>query len=188
MQLENIGRRLITGRRKLLALLVLGGLGLPAISPGAARVAVAAGQACPDAQERAFLRQINRYRGQKGRKPLVLNKSLMLAAHHHGVDMTKMADVKNHNLRGGVTAEQNLINHGYPAKRTAWGENLAFGTSLDTGAKAFRTWRDSAGHNRNMLKADFRAIGIARVYDPDSTYGWYWTTTFGGLVGTRPKC
>ena len=41
-------------------------------------------------------------------------------------------------------------------------------------------WRESAGHNANMLNPNLVAIGIARVFNDESTYGWYWTTEFGG--------
>ena len=112
----------------------------------------------------------------------------MLAAHNHSVDMSKMAQVRNHNLRGGISAKKNLINYGYPANRVTWGENIDFGAALDTAAEAFKGWKKSAGRNRNMLSGTYQAIGIARVYDPNSTYGWYWTTTFGASVETRPKC
>jgi len=33
-----------------------------------------------------------------------------------------------------------------------------------------------------MLNPGFAAIGIARVYNANSMYGWYWTTDFGGYV------
>ena len=32
-----------------------------------------------------------------------------------------------------------------------------------------------------MLNASFQAIGIGRAYDPNSQYGWYWTTIFGDV-------
>ena len=44
---------------------------------------------------------------------------------------------------------------------------------------AFTAWRNSSGHNANMLHASYRQIGIARVYTNNSTYGWYWVTNFG---------
>lgn len=40
----------------------------------------------------------------------------------------------------------------------------------------------SSGHNQNMLNPNYRVIGIARAYDAASSYGWYWTTDFGGTV------
>lgn len=36
-------------------------------------------------------------------------------------------------------------------------------------------------HNANMLSASYTAIGIGRAYSSTSQYGWYWTTTFGGV-------
>jgi hypothetical protein len=30
-----------------------------------------------------------------------------------------------------------------------------------------------------MLDAKQKVIGIARIHDPDSYYGWYWPTDFG---------
>ncbi|MDQ3263607.1 MAG: CAP domain-containing protein [Myxococcota bacterium] len=59
-------------------------------------------------------------------------------------------------------------------------ENIAAGNATAEGA--FTQWRNSAGHNTNMLNGDYRVIGIGRGYDAASTYGWYWTTTFGGQV------
>ena len=37
-------------------------------------------------------------------------------------------------------------------------------------------------HRQNMLSANFRVIGIGRAYNGNSSYGWYWTTDFGGYV------
>jgi hypothetical protein len=66
---------------------------------------------------------------------------------------------------------------GYTAN-TWLAENIAAGN--DTAAETFLQWRDSAGHNANMLSPNMAAIGISRVFSDDSTYGWYWTTEFGG--------
>ena len=43
----------------------------------------------------------------------------------------------------------------------------------------FDQWRNSSGHNKNMLNLNVRAIGIGRASKSASRYGWYWTTTFG---------
>ena len=40
-------------------------------------------------------------------------------------------------------------------------------------------WKNSPGHNQNMLDGSWTEIGIGRAYNSGSTYGWYWTTTFG---------
>jgi hypothetical protein len=39
-------------------------------------------------------------------------------------------------------------------------------------------WRNSSGHNANMLNSSYRQIGIARKYVSTSTYKWYWVTDF----------
>jgi hypothetical protein len=64
------------------------------------------------------------------------------------------------------------------------GENLAAGA--DTAQGAFNLWKNSPGHNANMLNGNFKVIGIARVYGAGSQYGWYWTTDFGGQGSTPP--
>jgi uncharacterized protein YkwD len=58
------------------------------------------------------------------------------------------------------------------------GENIAAGTIKDTAAEAFEMWRNSSGHNANMLNGSYQQIGISRVYVSTSTYKWYWVTDF----------
>lgn len=176
-----------------LLMLLTCGLGASALfssnGQSAARVALATVQECPDAEERAFLQRINRYRKSKGRKPLRLETQLMLAANHHSNDMTGMKVVDTtHVLSDGTTAQENLLDFGYPADTAYWGENIAVGTTWDTADEAFSFWRNSRGHNSNMLKKNFRGIGISRVYDATSTYTWYWTATFGSVVEETPTC
>jgi hypothetical protein len=69
----------------------------------------------------------------------------------------------------------------------AWkGENLAAGS--DTPQLTFQLWRDSPGHNANMLNPDFVVVGLAKAYGSDSSYGWYWAAEFGGYdeAGSPP--
>jgi len=80
-----------------------------------------------------------------------------------------------HTLLDGTTVEQNMANFGYEG--STHGENIAAG--IQTAAEAMQTWQGSAEHNANMLNASFGAIGIGRAYDPNSQYGWYWTTILG---------
>jgi uncharacterized protein YkwD len=66
---------------------------------------------------------------------------------------------------------------GYNYPHTA-GENIAAG--MDSAQAAFTAWKNSPGHNANMLGSGYTVIGIGRAYNSSSTYGWYWTTDFGG--------
>jgi len=65
------------------------------------------------------------------------------------------------------------------AYNTWCGENLAAGSS--SGSQTFDLWRNSPGHNANMLNPNYRVAGIAAVLNRDSTYGWYWALELGGF-------
>lgn len=48
----------------------------------------------------------------------------------------------------------------------------------------FNAWRNSSGHNANMLRDGVTAAGIARAYQSGSTYGWYWTLDVTNTAAT----
>jgi uncharacterized protein YkwD len=139
---------------------------------------------CPDSQEAKFLSLINSYRAKNGVGKLALSGTLGAAAEHHSIEMARY-NYFSHTLRNAVSWVTNITNHGYKASGTM-GENIAAGHSaaIDT----FTQWRNSPGHNRNMLNPSFRAIGIGRAHNSLSKYGWYWTTTFGGAQDRGPAC
>jgi uncharacterized protein YkwD len=181
--------RRIAVKSALSAFLIVGGLGAaPIVAPDSTSLAAAPGPACPDPQERAFLRRLNGYRKGRGAQPLVIDTSLMRAAQTHSLDMTKMREVRNHRLRNGTTSDRNVRNHGYPVRRGRVGENLAFGNSLNSGGEVLNLWQGSSSHNSKLVRKSYKAIGIARVYDRNSTYGWYWTAIFGTVVDSQPTC
>lgn len=134
---------------------------------------------CIDAEEAAFLQLINQYRSSNGLGELSISGTLTDAAEYHSVEMATYGYF-SHTAPDGTTVEQNLRNWGYPDP--TFGENIV--ASVETAAAAFDTWKNSAPHNENMLRGEFGAIGIARHYDADSPYGWYWTTDFGGSLDT----
>ncbi|OAI43501.1 hypothetical protein AYO38_10725 [bacterium SCGC AG-212-C10] len=128
-----------------------------------------------DAEESAFLAQINSYRQQSGLQPLLISTNLNRASAWLAVDMPAKSYF-SHTDSLGRSPSQRAVDCGYPGGA---GENIAAGTVRDTGAEAFEAWRASSGHNANMLNASYRQIGIARYYGAGSTYGWYWVTDFG---------
>jgi uncharacterized protein YkwD len=170
------------------ALVCLAAVALPAAAPRAS-----AASYTPSSVECNFLRQINAYRAQHGLGTLALSVPLGAAARHHSNDMAAH-NYLSHTLYNGTSAHQNIINYGYSA--TAWwGENIYAGygigaNGIDNASSlgAFTWWKNSPGHNANMLSTHFKAIGIARAYSSTSTYHYYWTTTFGGVVGTTVRC
>ena len=143
---------------------------------GQPALAVSSADACADSEEVAFLALINEYRAASGLRPLSISASLSSAAAYHSVDMAANGYLA-HTLLDGTTVEQNMANFGYEGG--THGENIAAGT--ESAAEAMQTWQGSAEHNANMLNASFGAIGIGRAYDPNSQYGWYWTTIFGDV-------
>lgn len=133
---------------------------------------------CADQEEQAFLTLINDYRMTNGLDPLVLSQGLSAAAEHHSEDMATN-DFLGHEGSDGSTVEERFVAHGY-TEFTASAENVFAGG--ETAAAAFDSWRISPGHNANMLSPDAKAIGIARFFNADSRFNWYWTTTFGSDV------
>lgn len=138
----------------------------------------------PDDQECAFLGIINEYRVANQLPPLTISRTLGAAAEYHSLDMAAN-NYFSHTLSDGTTWDQNIANFGYPSN-TARAENLAAG--YGDAKITFQQWRNSAGHNANMLNGKFRAIGIGRAYNANSKHGWYWTNTFGSTVDQPYYC
>jgi len=128
-----------------------------------------------DDEEKAFLDIINQYRVTNGLKPLTVSVNLNRAATWMAQDLATKGYFA-HQDSSGRQPQTRIADCGGTA---ASGENLAAGTRINTAQAAFGLWRASAGHNRNMLYADYTQIGIARFYNPGSRYKWYWATTFG---------
>ncbi len=139
-------------------------------------------QSSYDPEELEFLQIINEYRQNNGLPTLILSDALTVASERHDEDMARYNFFAHETLGSSyfpVNSEpwdrMALSGYDYPDSYKA--ENLAAG--YETAEEAFEAWRTSPGHNVNMLDANQRVIGIARIYDPDSYYGWYWTTDFG---------
>jgi hypothetical protein len=137
-----------------------------------------AGRADPaiDSVEQEFLNLINEYRAQKGAGPLVLNDQLNAAADWLSEDMGKKGYFSHYDSLGR-DPNQRAAAFGYPY---SIGENIAGG--YNSAQAVFDAWRASPGHNWNMLYAGYKTIGIGRVYVAGSTYKYYWTTDFGGVI------
>ncbi len=127
-----------------------------------------------DVEESAFLQRINAYRAEHGLRPLGVAAPLTAAADWLSRDMAAKGYF-SHTDSLGRDPFQRMCAFGY-CQETYKGENIAAGHA---GADAtFLQWKNSPGHNENMLNPNFTMIGIGRA--PGGTYGWYWTTTFGG--------
>lgn len=124
-----------------------------------------------DTQEQSIYRQVNTYRARHGRPALRVSVALTRAATWMSRDMAA-DDYVDHTDSRGRSFSRRLSSFGYKrARRKA--ENIAAGES--TATATFEPWRESSGHRRNMLSRRYKVIGIARAYNADSTFGWYWT-------------
>ena len=128
-----------------------------------------------DSEEQAFLGLINNYRAQNGLGALSISTNLTRAATWHSTDMGQNNYFSHTDLLGRSPSTR-ATDCGYPIGA---GENIAAGGAWQSAQSAFTAWKNSSGHNANMLYGPYKQIGIARVYNNDSTYGWYWVTDFG---------
>jgi hypothetical protein len=135
-----------------------------------------------DAEEQAFVTLINTYRQQNGCGTLAISAALDRAAVWMSTDMGQKRYF-SHTDSLGRAFRTRLTAFGYPTN-TYSGENIAAGNA--TASATFQQWKNSPGHNANMLNANYRAMGIARVYTAGSPYSWYWTNDFGGILESSP--
>lgn len=142
-----------------------------------------------DAEEQAFLGLINAYRAQSGVGAVTMSTNLNRASAWLAADMGAK-NYFSHTDSLGRSPSTRAQNCDYPSGA---GENIAAGGAWGPASAVFNAWRNSSGHNANMLNGSYRQIGIARVYTAGSRYGWYWVTDFGlvndgtnGGGGTNP--
>jgi uncharacterized protein YkwD len=103
----------------------------------------------------------NRERAAYGLSPLHQNAKLRRAAKGHSGDMVANGYFAHDSLSGADMAER-ILGTGY-GRGQGWslGENIAWGTgSLATAAEIQRSWMNSPGHRENILRREFREIGI----------------------------
>lgn len=139
------------------------------------------GTAGLDQEESSFLTLINAYRAQNGAPALQVSAVLTQASDWMSTDMANK-NYFSHTDSEGRDPFARMMDFGYPGGGYS-GENIAAGNA--SAQDTFTQWKNSPGHNANMLDANYRVIGIARAYSAASSYGWYWTTDFGSEGATQ---
>ena len=109
-----------------------------------------------DSEEQAFLTLLNDYRAERGLSRLALSETLTRAAAWKSQHMASNGYFTHDDAGLDRTFVDRLRDCGY-GFNTWMGENIAAGHA--TGAETFAQWRDSSGHNANMLNPDFNAVG-----------------------------
>jgi uncharacterized protein YkwD len=117
---------------------------------------------------------INAYRKEHGLKPLKLNVALTEAAKSHSRDLAKWDRISHYGSDGSNPWDR-VKRTGYNARLAA--ENV--GTGQVTLEEVFKGWRESPGHNKNLLLAGAEHMGIALVQDPKTEFKTFWTLVVG---------
>jgi uncharacterized protein YkwD len=117
---------------------------------------------------------INRYRSAKGLKPLKLNAELTAAAKSHSRDLSKWDRISHYGSDGSNPWDR-VKRTGYRARLAA--ENV--GTGQIDFQEVLRGWKESQGHNKNLLLPDATHMGIALVQDPKTEFKSFWTLVIG---------
>jgi uncharacterized protein YkwD len=120
---------------------------------------------------------INQYRAENGLKPLRLNPALTDAAKEHSRDLAKWDRISHYGSDGSNPWDR--------VKRTGYKPRLA-AENVGTGQASFdevlRGWKESPGHNKNLLLADAREMGLALVQDPKTEFKSFWTLVIGSSM------
>ena len=138
-----------------------------------------------DSEEMAFLDLINNYRLQNNLSTLTGCISMHRSAQLHSENMRDLDFFEHEGLDGKQAWDRactTCFERGC-GPTTAMAENIAAGNSGAAGT--FDQWRNSPGHNANMLGSSFTMIGIGRATG-GGQYGSYWTNVFGG--DDEPSC
>lgn len=117
---------------------------------------------------------LNIANGQRRRarvSPLRLHSRLMAAAQAHSKDMARHLFM-SHNSSDGTPFGRRITRY----YKGAAAENVAYGQT--SSQDVMRSWMNSTGHRRNILKPNFRYMGIG--YARGRNNRLYWAQTFGG--------
>ena len=96
-----------------------------------------------------LLSQINHYRISNGFKTLSFDKNLADLAQGHCADMQ----------RRGVLCHDNFDQRFRKSGHTSCVENV--GWNYNSAKELFIAWKNSGGHNKNMLTDDLQRVGIS---------------------------
>jgi uncharacterized protein YkwD len=132
-----------------------------------------------DSSELDLVSRINDFRAARGLSTLAVSDTLTAAAKWMSADMG-LNNYFAHTSLDGRSPTQRMADAGYPAFATWTGEDLAAGYT--SSADVLAGWIASPAHYAVLVNPQYRAIGIGRGYAAGSSYGWYWTADFGGVL------
>lgn len=147
----------------------------------------APGTVASGSEEAHFLALLNQYRAENGAGPLQISVTLETSATWMSQDMAAR-DYAGHVDSLGRSFRVRLSAFRYRSGYS--GENVGAGfpdaqnifSGFQNACDPEPSGRCTYAHRQNMLNPSFKAIGIGRAYNPRSSYHWFWTTDFGGVV------
>jgi uncharacterized protein YkwD len=169
--------------------LLLGLVSSLAVSaPAGARQDVRRAPSAVDAFESQVIAAINDVRRRNGLAALRISGQLNAAAQLHSTAMAKRGFFAHESADG--TAFWRRIERFYPQGRHRYwsvGENLAWASPGMSSADALEMWMHSPPHRENLLKAQWRDVGIAavRVAAGPGVYGGQPATILTADFGIR---
>jgi uncharacterized protein YkwD len=116
------------------------------------------------------LRLVNVERARAGCPAVTADSRLTAAAQAHSADMAANGYF-SHTGRNGSTIGSRVTAAGY--RWSAVGENIAKGQP--TPAAVMEAWMNSSGHRANILRCEYRNLGVGLAYDGRSPV---WTQDF----------
>jgi uncharacterized protein YkwD len=128
---------------------------------------------------------VNQRRAEVGLAPYARATELDAAARTHSLDMATTGYVGHTGTDGSAPVDRTRT-AGYDSPYV--GENAAAGAATAEGVMDL--WMNEpppAVHRANILKTDYKEIGISVVYQADSRYGYYWTQVFGARAGAPTR-
>jgi len=128
-----------------------------------------------DQFDQELLNLVNQYRSQHGLRALSLSQKLDQAADKFSNRMASGNFFSHTDPSNRSTFSSRIRAEGYNGGWT--GENIAAGRN--TAAAVLQQWIDSPPHRANILNPNFTHMGIGYAYNASSTYGHYWSQTFG---------
>jgi uncharacterized protein YkwD len=121
--------------------------------------------------EKQVVELVNKRRAEVGCGRLRVDYRLARTSVFHSRDMAKN-DYFSHTGEDGSSPWDRAKRQGYTQPS---GENLAAGHQ--TAAEVVQGWMDSAGHRKNIVNCDHKAVGVGLARG--GSYGMYWTQMFG---------
>lgn len=105
---------------------------------------------------------------------MTLERKLTTAAARHSNDLARV-DKISHTGTDGSNPWKRVKRTGYQPQLAA--ENV--GAGQRSFAEVLQGWKESPGHNKNLLLADATHMGVALKTNPNSRYQTFWTLVLG---------